>query len=223
MKKTRASLTSLLTLVAPFALLLNGCDGSGIKTILNNDTPKSTAQVSQWAQDIRTQANASVNEPDQLIATRPLTELPASPLNAHVFIANPDNKASTVEPASTKAADSDASTQIVYGSGDSNNSAGASSSYRITPSYAATKPTLAQAELSDLHFTGFLRQNNAEWAVLKVGDRLYRVKAGDVIGKGKWPVQSISESAIALTVNNTAQRISREPNPQATLQKGMNP
>ena len=59
--------------------------------------------------------------------------------------------------------------------------------------------------------------------MLNVGDRLYRIKPGDTVGKGKWSVLSISESSITLTVDKKQQRITRESNPQDTLQKGMTP
>ena len=221
MKKNHIAHSPLL---APLALLaaftlLSGCDVASIKTTLNNTAPKSAAQVNQWAQNVRAQASASASAPEQLIATRTLTELPVSPLNNKVFIANPDSKstaeAKIVDTQNTEPLTNDSTN--VYGSGEFSNG------YLITPSYAAAKPTLAQAELTDLHFTGFLRQHNAEWAVLNVGDRLYRIKPGDTVGKGKWSVLSISESSITLTVDKKQQRITRESNPQDTLQKGMTP
>ena len=59
---------------------------------------------------------------------------------------------------------------------------------------------LTQADLSDFKYAGMMRQNEQVIGFVKVENRLFRVKTGDLIGKGRWRVLSLDAHHFELEV-----------------------
>lgn len=63
------------------------------------------------------------------------------------------------------------------------------------------KKDLSQAGLSDFKYVGLLSQPNGQTlAYVKVNDRLFKVKVGDLIGQGHWRVVSVDADRLQLLV-----------------------
>ena len=63
---------------------------------------------------------------------------------------------------------------------------------------------LSQANLTDLQYAGLLTQNTKTWGMVKVGERLYPINVGDMIGQGRWPVIGFNAQNMQLKIANKA-------------------
>lgn len=60
---------------------------------------------------------------------------------------------------------------------------------------------LAQADLSQIRFSGVMQKEHEWFGLIQVGERVYRVKPNESIGVGKWRIVSVDDLGMRLMVN----------------------
>lgn len=61
---------------------------------------------------------------------------------------------------------------------------------------------LSKANQEDIRYVGQIARENVFLAMVKVGERLYTVKTGDLIGLGQWHVESIDSDLMLLRIGS---------------------
>lgn len=63
---------------------------------------------------------------------------------------------------------------------------------------------ISQAAASELKYAGLLTRDGQTMGMVKVAERLYPVRVGDVIGQGKWPVLDVNAQTMQIKIAQKA-------------------
>mgnify|MGYP003587051135 CR=1 FL=1 len=194
-------------LIALSSTLLVACgdnsstrDSSSSSEALPNIDNAQDAQVWLNQQKQRSQKSVAVNTSSPSQNDRGLLHNIGS-VSDKTFISMNASVADTLK---NKSTDGAAMTQSVQGVGVQANSGLLDASGDMAGIQAESKARveleLPQANLSQIKFLGVMQNQNEQFGLVQVGQRVYRVKPNEPIGAGKWRVISIDEARMQLKV-----------------------
>lgn len=189
-------------LVALSSTLLVACgddsptrEGSPSSEALPSIDNAQDAQVWLNQQKQRSQKSVAVNTNSPLQNDRELLRNIGS-VSDKTFISM---NASAADPLKNKSADGVAMAQSVQASSGLLDASVDMAGIQAE-SKARVELELPRANLSQIKFLGVMQNQNEQFGLVQVGQRVYRVKPNESIGAGKWRVASIDEARMRLMV-----------------------